>query len=147
MSKEVSMTVSERTERPLDAVFAPRSIAVIGASRRRDSIGFALLHNLVANEFNGALYPVNPTARAIHSLKSYPSVSAIPDEIDLAVIMVPRLQVQAVVEECIAKGVKGMVVITAGFSEVGGEGVERERRLRAAVRAAGVRMIGPNCMG
>lgn len=141
------MTASEKTERPLDAVFAPRSIAVVGASRRRDSIGFALLHNLVVNEFNGALYPVNPGARAIHSLKCYPSVSAIPDEIDLAVVMVPRQQVQAVVEECIAKGVKGLVVITAGFSEIGGEGVERERRLRAAVRAAGVRMIGPNCMG
>lgn len=136
-----------QSPRPLDPIFSPRSIAVVGASRRRDSIGFALLHNLVVNEFNGTIYPVNPKARVIHSLKCYPSVAAIPDEVDLAVILIPRLQVQEVVEECVAKGVRGLVVISAGFSEIGGEGTERERRLRETVRAAGVRMIGPNCMG
>lgn len=133
--------------RALDAIFSPRSIAVIGASRRRDSIGFALLHNLLVNEFNGAVFPVNPGAEAIHSLKCYPSVAAIPDPVDLAVIMVPRQLVQGIVEECVAKGVRGLVVITAGFSETGPEGAERERRLRETVRAAGIRMIGPNCMG
>jgi len=133
--------------RPLDPVFTPRSIAVVGASRRRDSLGFSLLHNLVVNEFSGAIFPVNPQARAIHSLKCYPTVAAIPDAVDLAVIMVPRDKVQGVVEECLAKGVGGLVVITAGFSETGEEGADRERRLREAVRAAGVRMIGPNCMG
>ncbi|MES1240807.1 MAG: acetate--CoA ligase family protein [Acidobacteriota bacterium] len=133
--------------RPLDPIFSPGSIAVIGASRRRDSLGFSLLHNLVVNEFTGAIYPVNPGAKAIHSLKCYPSVEAIPDPVDLAVILVPRLKVEDVVKECIAKGVRGLIVITAGFSEVGEEGAERERRLRDLVRAAGVRMIGPNCMG
>src|SRR5215210_2670958 len=113
---------SVRSERPLDAVFSPRSIAVIGASRRRDSIGFALLHNLIANQFSGAIYPVNPGAQAIHSLKCYPGVGAISDPIDLAVIMVPRDKVLAVVDECLAKGVRGLVVITAGFSETGEEG-------------------------
>jgi acetyl coenzyme A synthetase (ADP forming)-like protein len=133
--------------RPLDPIFSPGSIAVVGASRRRDSLGFSLLHNLVVNEFSGAIYPVNLEAKAIHSLKCYPSVQAIPDPIDLAVILVPRLKVEGVVKECIAKGVRGLIVITAGFSEIGEEGAERERRLRDLVRAAGIRMIGPNCMG
>jgi acetate---CoA ligase (ADP-forming) len=133
--------------RPLDPIFSPRSIAVVGASRRRDSLGFSLLHNLVVNEFSGAIFPVNPQAHAIHSLKCYPSVGAIPDPVDLAVVMVPRDGVQSVVEECLAKGVRGLVVITAGFSETGEEGAALEKRLRETVRAAGVRMIGPNCMG
>ena len=133
--------------RPLDPIFSPGSIAVVGASRRRDSLGFSLLHNLVVNEFTGAIYPVNPEAKAIHSLKCYPNVQAIPDPVDLAVILVPRLKVEGVVKECIEKGVRGLIVITAGFSEIGEEGAERERRLRDMVRAAGIRMIGPNCMG
>lgn len=131
----------------LDAIFAPRSIAVVGASRRRDSIGFALLHNLVANQFEGAIFPVNPHAHAIHSLRCYASIAEIPDPIDLAVVMVPRGAVQEVIEQCLARGVRGLVVITAGFGETGPEGAAREARLREAVRAAGVRMIGPNCMG
>lgn len=133
--------------RPLDPIFSPSSIAVVGASRRRESLGFRLLHNLVVNEFTGAIYPVNPQAKAIHSLKCYPTLAAIPDPVDLAVILVPRQKVQGIVEECLAKGVRGLIVITAGFSEVGEEGAGRERRLRDAVRAAGIRMIGPNCMG
>ncbi|HYN22981.1 MAG TPA: CoA-binding protein, partial [Thermoanaerobaculia bacterium] len=121
--------------RPLDPIFSPSSVAVVGASRRRDSLSFRLLHNLVVNEFNGAIFPVNPEARAIHSLKCYPTLAAIPDPVDLAVILVPWQKVQGLVEECIAKGVRGLIVITAGFSEVGEEGAERERRLRETVRA------------
>jgi acetyl coenzyme A synthetase (ADP forming)-like protein len=133
--------------RPLDAIFAPRTIAVIGASRRPGSIGFALLHNLVSNQFDGIIFPVNPHARAIHSLRCYASVADIPDAIDLAVVMVPRDAVQGVVEQCLARGVRGLVVITAGFAETGPEGAAIEQRLRETVRAAGARMIGPNCMG
>ncbi len=136
-----------RPDRPLDSLFSPRSIAVIGASRRRDSIGYSLLHNLVANEFAGAIYPVNPLAKAIHSLRCYPTIGAIPDPIDLAVIVVPKEAALGAVDECLKHGVKGLVVITAGFGETGAEGAERERLLREKVRAAGVRMIGPNCMG
>ncbi len=131
----------------LDPVFSPRSVAVVGASRRRGSIGYSLVHNLLEAEFEGAVYPVNPNAEAIHSLKAYPSVSAIPEAVDLAVIAVPRPLVQGVVEECLAHGVRGLVVITAGYSETGEEGAALERALRATVRAAGVRMVGPNCMG
>jgi acetyl coenzyme A synthetase (ADP forming)-like protein len=131
----------------LDPIFSPRSIAVIGASRRRDSIGFALLHNLVMEEFEGAIYPVNPSASSIHSLKAYPSLAAIPDPVDLAVVAVPRDAVPGVVRECLAKEVGGLVVITAGFSETGAAGAALEDELRELVRGAGVRMIGPNCMG
>ncbi len=143
----MSELLSERPAHSLDAVFSPRSIAVVGASRNRNSIGFALLHNLVTNQFNGTIFPVNPKAQSIHSIKAYPSMADIPDAVDLAVIMVPKRLVQGVVEECLDKGVRGLVVISAGFAETGGEGVAMERRLRDTVRAAGVRMIGPNCMG
>ena len=131
----------------LDPIFSPRSIAVIGASREKGSIGFALLHNLVMQEFNGTIFPVNPHANVIHSLKAYPHVSAVPDDVDLAVVMVPSRIVPQVVDECLEKGVRGFVVITAGFGETGEAGAAVERRICEAVRAAGVRMIGPNCMG
>jgi len=136
-----------RSPRPLDPIFSPHAVAVVGASRRRESLSFRLIHNLVVNEFAGVIFPVNPQASALHSLKCYPTVAAIPDPVDLAVIMVPRDKVQGMVEECVAKGVKGLIVITAGFSETGKEGAALEWRLRETVRAAGVRMIGPNCMG
>jgi acetate---CoA ligase (ADP-forming) len=131
----------------LDAIFRPRSIAVVGASRDRSAIGREILHNLIEYEFNGPIYPVNPRAANVHSLKCYPEVGAIPDPVDLAVIVVPRDVVPAVVEQCGRKGVRGVVVITAGFKEVGGDGVRREAELLALVRGYGMRMIGPNCMG
>ncbi len=135
------------TPRSLDPIFSPRAIAVVGASRRKDSIGYALLDNLISSQFNGAIFPVNPSAEVIHSLKCYPSLAAIPDPVDLAVIVVPKQRVPATVEEAIAKGVRGLVVITAGFSETGAEGRAVEEALRERVRGAGLRMIGPNCMG
>jgi acetyl coenzyme A synthetase (ADP forming)-like protein len=135
------------THSSLDPIFSPRSVAVIGASRNRDSIGFALLHNLVMGEFQGAIFPINPNASSIHSLKAYPRIGAVPDPVDLAVVMVPRHLVPLVVDECIAAGVKGLVTITAGFAETGEEGAAAERRLCDQVRAAGMRMVGPNCMG
>ena len=133
--------------RTLDPIFSPRSVAVVGASRDRGSIGFAILHNLVLAELGGAIYPVNPHAAAVHSLKCYPSISAVPDPVDLAVVAVPKRAVRGVVEEALAKGVGGLVVITAGFSETGPEGAAAEREIRDLVREAGARMIGPNCMG
>jgi acetate---CoA ligase (ADP-forming) len=133
--------------RALDAIFSPRSIAVIGASRRHDSIGFSILHNLVMSEFQGAIFPVNPKADAIHSLKTYRRVSDIPDPVDLAMVVVPRDAVPGVVRECLSSGVGGLVVISAGFSETGNEGRRIEEAVRGMVRRAGVRMVGPNCMG
>lgn len=141
------MPTAERPARSLDPIFSPRTVAVIGASRSRESLGWALVHNLVRAEFQGAIYPVNPKADSIHSLKCYPTVAAIPDAIDLAVVTVPRDSVLGIVDQCLDQGVRGLVVITAGFSETGESGRRMEEELRAKVRAAGVRMIGPNCMG
>ena len=133
--------------RPLDPIFNPRAVAVVGASRSRDTIGWSIVHNLVAGEFAGAVFPVNPSASSVHSLKCYPTLSAIPDPVDLAIVVVPRGHVEAVVDEGLAAGVRGFVIITAGFGETGLDGKAVERRLRDRVRAAGARLIGPNCMG
>jgi acetyl coenzyme A synthetase (ADP forming)-like protein len=130
-----------------DAILRPRSIAVIGASRQPNTIGWQILDNLLRFGFNGPLYPVNPRAETIHSIRAYPGVEAIPDAVDLAIVVVPKQLVLGVAEECGRKGVKGLVVITAGFAEVGGEGIEREAKLLEVVKKYGMRMVGPNCMG
>jgi acetyl coenzyme A synthetase (ADP forming)-like protein len=131
----------------LDAIFKPRSIAVIGATPRPGSIGREIIKSLFAYEFNGKIFPVNPRYEYIHSTKSYPSIEEIPDPIDLAVIVVPAALVAGVVEECGRKGVKGLVIISAGFREIGGEGEKRENAVIAIAQRYGMRMIGPNCMG
>ena len=131
----------------LEAILRPRTLAVIGVSSRPDSLSGRLLGNLFAGGYTGAVYPVNPKVPAVRSFRCYPSLKAIPDTPDLAVVMVPRDAVPATVDECLEIGVGGIVVITAGFREGGEAGAEIERRVLARVRAAGVRMIGPNCMG
>jgi len=131
----------------LDAILRPRSIAVVGASRLKQTIGREILHNLIEYGFTGPIFPVNPGAASVHSVKAYPSLRAIPDPVDLAVIVVPRPAVPGVVQDALAKKVRGLIVITAGYREAGDAGRREEEALRDAVRAAGVRMIGPNCMG
>ena len=131
----------------LDAILKPRTIAVVGASRSPNTIGHQLLTNLVRHGFSGAVFPVNPKAASVGSIRAAPSVAAIGEPVDLAVIVVPKERVCDVVEESGAAGVRGLVVISAGFREVGGEGVERERALMDIVRRHGMRMVGPNCMG
>ncbi len=131
----------------LDAIFRPRSVAVIGASRRPGSIGAAIFRNLLEHGFEGPVYPVNPSAHVVQSVLAYPSVGAIPGEVDLAIIAIPARDTLAAVEECGRKGVRGVVVITAGFKETGPEGTERELALRDTARKYGMRMVGPNCLG
>jgi len=131
----------------LDAILRPRSIAVVGASRKPHSIGREILHNLIRFGFNGPVYPVNPALGAIHSIRAYPSLRDIPDPVDLAIIVVPRAAVPAVLDDAVARGVRGLVVITAGYRETGAEGARAEEELKAKVRGAGIRMVGPNCMG
>jgi acetyl coenzyme A synthetase (ADP forming)-like protein len=131
----------------LDAIFRPRSIAVVGASRHKQTIGREILHNLIAFGYTGPVYPVNAAASAVHSIRSYPSLRDIPDPVDLAIVVVPRPRVAAVVEDAAAKGVRGLVMITAGYRETGAEGARAEADLKERVRAAGIRMVGPNCMG
>jgi acetyl coenzyme A synthetase (ADP forming)-like protein len=131
----------------MKAFFEPHSIAVIGAGRKRNGIGARVFHNLMSGGFQGVVYPVNKRAGVVGSVAAYPRVTDIPGEVDLAFIVVPAEEVAAVVDDCIEKGVRGIVAITAGFSEVGAEGRAREAGLLERVRDAGVRMIGPNCMG
>jgi acetyltransferase len=131
----------------LDALMRPRSIAVVGASRTPNTIGYQILDNLLRHGYAGAVYPVNPNAESIHSVRAYPSVEAIPDPVEMAVIVVPKNRVVDAAEACGRKGVKALVVISAGFREVGGSGVERERALVEVVRKHGMRLVGPNCMG
>jgi len=131
----------------MKAFFEPRSVAVVGADRTRGRIGAEILHNLRATGFAGPIYAVNPHATEIQTLRAYPRVTEIPGEVDLAVIVVPAAQVEGVVDDCLVKGVKALVVISAGFSETGEAGRAREEALVEKIRAAGVRMIGPNCMG
>ncbi|HEX5732081.1 MAG TPA: GNAT family N-acetyltransferase [Blastocatellia bacterium] len=142
----------ERRERiaaasALTAFFRPRSVAVIGASRQRDSIGGKVFHNLLIYGFNGPVYPVNPTADVVQSVPTYATVEAIPGPVDLAVIVVPADHVVEVAEACGRKGVRALVVISAGFAETGEEGRARQQELLRVCRATGMRLIGPNCMG
>jgi acetyltransferase len=132
---------------PLDAIFKPKNIAVIGASTKRGSLGHKVINNLITFGFEGIIYPVNQKSPYVHSLKSYKSVLDIPESVDLAIVLVPKEYVPGVVDECGKKGVKGIIVISAGFREIGGEGVKREEQLVKKITEYGMRMIGPNCMG
>jgi acetyl coenzyme A synthetase (ADP forming)-like protein len=128
-------------------MLAPRSVAVIGAGRKRRTIGGEVFHNLMDGGFNGPVYPVNPSADVVQSVHAYKSILDIPGPVDLAVIVVPAKLVMAAATECAQKGVHGMVVITAGFAEAGPAGREMQRELMGIAREHGMRVIGPNCMG
>jgi acetyl coenzyme A synthetase (ADP forming)-like protein len=128
-------------------MFFPRSVAVIGASTTPGSIGTRLFANLLRTGFTGPLFPVNRTSGVVHSVRAYHNVLEIPDPVDLAFIVVPAAAVLEVVHQCAEKGVRGICVITAGFSETGEAGARMEAELLSAVRSSGMRMVGPNCMG
>jgi acetyl coenzyme A synthetase (ADP forming)-like protein len=127
--------------------FEPKVVAIIGANRTRGRIGSEILHNLIASGFQGRLVPVHPEAREIEGIAARRCVGDIDGPVDLAIIAVPAAKVAAAVDDCIAKGVKALVVISAGFAETGGVGAALEAQLVEKIRAAGIRMIGPNCMG
>ena len=127
--------------------FNPKSVAVIGASRRQDTIGQALVRNLVTGDYTGRVYAVNSSARAVSGLPAYTSVSDIEDDVDVAIVAVPAESVEDVVLDCAAKGVHGLVVISSGFAETGEEGRQRQRRLVGLSRSYGLRLIGPNALG
>ena len=127
--------------------FAPASVAVIGASKRRGSIGGELFRNILEADFTGATYPVNREGEPVAGVRAYRTIEEIPDPVDLAVISVPGKGVLESAEEALRKGVRALCVISAGFAEVGSEGVERQEKLLALVRAHGARLVGPNCLG
>lgn len=131
----------------LDALFRPRSVALVGASTDPNCVGRQILDNLIEFGYRGRFYAVNPKATEIGGLPCYPSVRALADPVELAVLVVPRAAVLPVTEECIAKGVRALVVITAGFRELNEEGARLEAELRLRVTRAGIPLLGPNCMG
>jgi acetate---CoA ligase (ADP-forming) len=135
------------TAASLMPIFYPQAVAVIGASRNRASIGGRLFNNMINADYNGPVYPVNPKTSIIRSIPTYASVLDIPNPVDLAFIVVPGSAVIDVVKDCAKKGVRGICVISAGFSETGAAGSALEKELLHVVRDAGMRMVGPNCMG
>ncbi len=128
-------------------IFTPSSIVVVGANRTRGKIGSELLHNIIAGGYTGQLFVVHPSASSIEGLAAYPTVRDLPSPVDLAIVCVPAAEVLAVVDACIGRGVKAVVVISAGFGEIGEAGRQLETALLERVRDAGIRLVGPNCMG
>jgi len=131
----------------IEAIMNPRSIAVVGATNRPGSVGLAVFRNILTAGFQGVLYPVNLKAKSVQSVKAYPKLIDIPDEVDLAVVIVPAEIVPSILEEAGQKQVKAAIVITAGFKEVGGQGVELEQCLKEVSTRYGIRLVGPNCLG
>ncbi|EKQ66872.1 acyl-CoA synthetase (NDP forming) [Leptolyngbyaceae cyanobacterium JSC-12] len=137
-----------RTEhRPLDAIFAPKSVAVIGATDRPGSVGRIVLWNLLSNAFGGTVYPVNLNRHSVLGIKAYPTILDVPEPIDLAVIATPATTVPAVIQECVNAGVKGAIVLSAGFKEIGAAGIELEQQVYEQLQRSQMRLIGPNCLG
>ncbi|WP_404784462.1 bifunctional acetate--CoA ligase family protein/GNAT family N-acetyltransferase [Altericista sp. CCNU0014] len=137
-----------RSERQvLKSFFEPQSIAVIGASESPGSVGKTLLRNLIQNPFGGTVFPVNPKRNSVMGIKAYPCLADIPDAVDLAVIATPAATVPGLVRECVAAGVKSAIVVSAGFKEIGPEGIALEQQILAEARQNGLRIIGPNCLG
>jgi acyl-CoA synthetase (NDP forming) len=135
------------TKQSLDAIFKPRTVAVIGASNTMGKWGHRLVERPLKTGYPGTIYPINPTRDEILGLKAYPSLAAVPGEIDLAVLTTPTATVPALMQECVDKGIKGAVVITAGFAETGAEGRRLQNDMLAVARRGGIRLVGPNCMG
>jgi len=149
---ERSLAVRDAREQAAEArgvhnALHPRSIAVIGASNDPAKIGHAVLANLLRGNFSGPVFPVNPTARSVRGVRAYRSVTEIPDEVDLAVVAIPAAGVDDVMDSCLAKGVKALVVLSSGFADEGPTGVDAQRRLVVQARAHGMRVIGPNALG
>ena len=149
---ERSVAVQRAREQAAEArsvhnLLHPGSVAVIGASSDPSKIGYAVLTNLLAANFTGPVYPVNSEHRSVRGVRAYPSVLDIPDQVDLAVVAVPAAGMDEVLDACLAKGVRTLVVLSAGFAEVGPAGLAAERKLVAAARAHGMRVVGPNALG
>ena len=147
-SRAVIISREHRAEaRSIARLLSPRSIAVIGASVERSKLGHAVLINLLSSDFTGPVFPVHPDVISIRGVRAYGSVTDIPDDVDLAIVTVPAEKVAEVVESCRVKGVHGLVVMTAGFADESPEGAAAQRHLVSVARAAGMRVLGPNCLG
>lgn len=146
-ARDRSQDVLRAEEHPLDAIFKPQSVAVVGATERQGSVGRTILWNLLSTPFGGTVYPINPNRGSVLGIKAYRSLAAVPEQVELAVIVTPADTVPAVIGECIETGVKGAIVISAGFKEHGEHGKDLERQILERMRGTRLRVIGPNCLG
>ncbi|HXZ18629.1 MAG TPA: CoA-binding protein, partial [Candidatus Acidoferrales bacterium] len=146
-TQDASSEVLQSEGHPLDALFKPRRIAVIGATAREGTVGRTVLANLIHPAFKGNVWPVNPQREEILGVPCFPSIAKTPAPVDLAVIVTPAATVPGVVGECVAAGVRGAIVISAGFKELGPAGQELERQIAEGIRGSRMRVIGPNCLG
>ncbi len=131
----------------LDPIFSPRTVALIGATEREGSVGRTILWNLLSSPFGGTIFPVNPKRPNVLGIKAYPDIASIPDPVDLAIIVTPARTVPGIISECIAAGVPGAIIISAGFKEIGPEGAALEKEILEKAQAGNMRIIGPNCLG
>jgi acetyltransferase len=134
-------------QQPLSAIFSPRAVAVIGATDRPGSVGRTLLWNLISNPFGGTVFPVNPKRRSVLGIRAYATIQDVPEQVDLVVIATPAPTVPGLIQECIEAGVKGAIVLSAGFKEVGEAGIALEQEILDQLRHSNLRLIGPNCLG
>ena len=139
--------VLQYTRQPLDTFFAPKSVAVVGATETQGSVGRTILWNLISSSFGGTIFPVNPKRPSVLGIKAYPNLTAIPEPLDLVVVVTPAPTVPAIIKEAVDLGVKSAIIISAGFKETGPEGVELERQILEHARRGKMRIIGPNCLG
>jgi len=147
LGTETAHNIYQRAANPLDVFFKPKNIAVIGATEAPGSVGRTTLWNLISTPFGGAVFPVNPKRPSVLGIKAYKSIKDVPAEVDLAVVVTRAAFVPGIIRECAEVGVKGVVVISAGFKELGPEGQKLERQVLEEARKGGIRVIGPNCLG
>ncbi len=146
-STDPAQDVLRSEHHPLEALFVPKTVAVVGATERPGSIGRKVLWALLSSPFGGTVFPVNPQKAAVMGIKAYPSVAAVPDQVDLAVIVTPAPTVPGIIGECVEAGVKAAIIITAGFREYGPEGMALEQQILEKIRGTQLRVVGPNCVG
>lgn len=142
-----SNDIYQYTTNPLKSIFAPQNVAVIGATEKEGSVGRTILWNLISSPFGGAVFPINPKRPSLLGIKAYPTIKDVPDPVDLAVIVTPSPSIPGLIGECIQAGVKGAIVISAGFKEIGPEGAKLEQEILEQIRKSGMRVVGPNCLG
>ena len=147
LTKNFSRNITDYRQRPLDFIFAPKTVAVIGATDRPGSVGRTILWNLISNPFGGTVFPVNPKRDNVLGIEAYADITAIPTKVDLAVIATPASTVPQVICQCATAGVKGVIILSAGFKEIGTVGIELEHQILTEARRHQIRIVGPNCLG
>ena len=147
LTKNSARHLTHDRQRPLDYIFAPKTVAVIGATDRPGSVGRTLLWNLISNPFGGTVFPVNPKRDNVLGIEAYADITAIPTKVDLAVIATPAPTVPQVIRQCAIAGVKGIIILSAGFKEIGTVGIELEQEILTEARRHQIRIVGPNCLG